>query len=213
MLKFIKKYYVATFAGFFVGTLVKELLSKSNNTLPKSLLIAFVTGLVISLIAGTLYYFQDTKWGPKKRNKLFTKRPFSDLLMNRFIQKDDAVVGIINGYTVTVAYTWPNGHSAIAVNVLFDKDFTALYKGSIADIKERNKPKKGLFPENYLWNEASIGYLIPYNFGAPSYDKVLSTAEMMIEVLRAERLPAVGYEDKNKPKLAAGESTRFGVAG
>jgi hypothetical protein len=194
----IKKYYLLTFVGFFMATAIKTFLNESKNSFVKNSLITFVTAFAISLIAGTLYYFQDTKWGPNKRNKMFTKKPFSDLFMNGFIQKGDTAVGTINRYTIIVNYVWPNGVSAILVNVLFDKNTTA----NISDIKKRNKS---------IWGEDVIGKLLTYNFTPPSYEKVLSAAEAMTSILKAEGLPPTGYEDKSK--LAAGELTNFAFVG
>ncbi|MBD1384874.1 hypothetical protein IDJ75_06260 [Mucilaginibacter rigui] len=203
MWNIIKKYYLATFAGMFAATLIKILLDKHTETFYRALLIALATAFVISLIAGTLFYFQDTKWGPKKRKKLFDKSPFVDLLMNRFIQKDYAAVGVINGYTVIVSYTWPNGGAAIAVNVLFDKDFAARYNGDIDNIKNRNKL--------YTWTEGAVGDLLTYNYRRPSYYKIMETAEVLINVLKAEGLSATNYKDNEKPELATGNITRFGA--
>ena len=210
MRNIIKKYYLATFIGFFVATGIKSLLDESTNTVGKKLLITFVTAFAISLIAGTLFYFIDTKWGPKKRKRLFNKSPFSDLLMNRFVQQDDAAIGVIGGYTVAVLYTWPNGSSAISISVFFDRDLAERYKGGIKEIKERNiaATKAGC-----TWDEGTINYLIDYSFKLPAYEKIISKAEMMIAFLKADGLPADKFEGAEKPKPATGNIARFGAAG
>jgi hypothetical protein len=197
----IKKYYLLTFIGFFVATGIKTFTTESTHSFLKNALITVVTAFVVSLIAGTLYYFLDTKWGPNKRRKMFGKKPFSDLFMNGFVQKDDVAVGVIDGYTVVVSYTWPNGVSTIAVNVLFDKDVAARYYGDIRDVRKRNK--------NYIWNEGAVGRPLAYDFTPPRYDKVMETAETLIGVLKTEGLTATKYKDGEKPTLAAGELKSF----
>jgi hypothetical protein len=197
----IKKYYLLTFFSAFVVTGIKTFTTESTHSFIKNALITVVSAFVISLIAGTLYYFLDTKWGPNKRKKMFGKKPFSELFMNGFVQKDDVAIGVLNRYTVVVSYTWPNGVSTIAVNVLFDKDFAALYKGDIDDIRKRNRA--------YTWNEGAVGRLLAYNFIPPTYDKVMETAQTLIGVLQAEGLSATGYKDTEKPNLAAGDIKSF----
>ena len=201
----IKKYYLLTFIGFFVATGIKTFTTESTHSFTKNALITVVTAFAVSLIAGTLYYFLDTKWGPNKRKKMFGKKPFSELFMNGFIQKDDVATGVINSYTVVVNYAWPNGVSTIAINVLFDKDFAARYNGDIADLKKRNKA--------YIWNEGAVGRLLTYNFVPPTYDKVMETAEKLISVLKAEGLPPTDRKDKEQPKLAMGDTTSFHAVG
>jgi hypothetical protein len=198
MWNIIKKYYLLTFIGFFIATGIKTFTIESTHSLTKNALITVVTAFVVSLIAGTLYYFLDTKWGPNKRKKMFSKKPFSELFMNGFVQKDDVAVGVLNRYTVVVSYSWPNGVSTIAVNVLFDKDFALLYKG---DNKRRNRA--------YIWKEGAVGRLLAYNFVPPTYDKIMETAETLIGVLQTEGLSATGYKDNEKPSLATGDTTSF----
>lgn len=207
MWNIIKKYYLLTFIGFFVATGIRTFTTESTHSFIKNALITVVTALVISLIAGTLYYFLDTKWGPNKRKKMFGKKPFTELFINGFVQKDDVAAGIVGCYTVIVNYAWPNGVSAIAINVLFDKDFAARYKGDIGDIKSRNK--------SYTWNEGAVGRLLTYNFIPPTYDKIMETAETLISVLKAEGLSPIDSKakDKQQPKLAAGDTTIFHAAG
>jgi hypothetical protein len=207
MWNIIKKYYLLTFIGFFVATGIKTFTTESTHSFIKNALITVVTAFVVSLIAGTLYYFLDTKWGPNKRIKMFSKKPFTELFMNGFVQKDDVAAGIVDRYMVIVNYSWPNGVSAIGINVLFDKDFAARYNGDIADVKSRNKP--------YLWNEGAVGRLLTYNFSPPSYNKILETAEKMISVLKTEGLPPTNSKDKDKqqPKLATGNTTSFHAMG
>ncbi|MFD0764932.1 hypothetical protein ACFQZI_08700 [Mucilaginibacter lutimaris] len=214
MLRFIKKYYLATFAGFFVGALIKELLTKSDNSFAKNLLIALVTAFAVSLIAGTLFYFKDTRWGPKTRGKLFNKKPFTDLFMAGFKQHDDVLVGVVNRYTVIVNYTWPNGVSAIAINVLFDSAASNLTKDRITEIRIRHKFKlKGLLNQEYMMKDGVIGWMLTYNFTLPKYEEIISVAEGMIEVLKLEGLKPVECNKNEKPNLVAGEVTSFGFAG
>jgi hypothetical protein len=208
MWKIIKKYYLATFAGMFAATLIKQFLSKHTGTIYNSLLVAIVAAFLMSLVVGTVFYFQDIKWGPKRRKKLFNKSPFSDLLMNRFVQEDDAVVGVIDGYNVAVLYTWPNGSWAVSISVFFDVDFAERYRGGTENIKERNKAAE---KEGCTWDEGVINYLIDYSFKLPSYEKVISKAEMMIGFLKAEGLPAAKFDDTERPKPATGNVERFGA--
>ncbi|MBB5394453.1 hypothetical protein [Mucilaginibacter sp. AK015] len=211
MWHFVKKYYLATFLGFLAATLLKELLNRSDRTFVHSFVVAVIVAFVISVVAGTIYYFQDTKWGPNKRKKLFTKPPFSHLLMNRFVQEDDAAVGVIDGYNVVVLYTWPNGGSAISISVFFDMDFANRYKGGIEEISKRNKVAA---KEGFAWgNEGMISYLIDYSFKLPTYEKIMQRAEMMIAILKAEGLPADKLDDAEKPMPATGNVARFGFAG
>lgn len=214
MLKAIKKYYLATFLGFFAATLTKNLISESHIIFWKNLVIALAAGFAASLIAGTLFYFKDTKWGPKKREKFYNRKPFTDLFMSGFKQQGDALVGTINKYTVIINYTWPNGTSAIAINVLFDGAKANLSKEQIADIRKRHKFKlKGFLDQEYIINDGVIGWPLAYNFTPPTYEEIMSVATNLVEVLKVEGLMPVEYQSKEKPKLAAGEVTSFGFAG
>ena len=201
MLNIIKKYYIAPFAGVLVVTALKTFTKESTKSFAENITTVLLSTLVISLVVGTVYYLQDTKWGPNKRDKAFNKSPFSDLLMNRFVIKDNAVVGIVNGFTVVVAYVWPHGASAVAVNVLFDPNICALYKGDLEDIKERNHTT-GILSQDYTWTNGSIGYVHDDTFTLPAYDTVLKMASTMISVLKAEGLQPISYEESEKRKLA-----------
>jgi hypothetical protein len=113
---------------------------------------------------------------------MFTKKPFTALFMNGFVQKDDdTAVGTVDRYTVIVNYVLAKwGFGDFSINVLFDKDFTVT-KANISDIKKRNKPS--------IWNEGAIGKLLTYNFTPPSYEKVSwkLPQKLMIKYLKEQK--------------------------
>ena len=120
MKKFLRGYFVPPFAGFFVVFCLQGLFGKSVNTWQQNIGIAFLFASVIALFIGLIYYYYDTKWGPRKRTNMLLKSPFTELQLQGFQIEENYCWGIIDGYTVFVSFSWHTGHSAIHVEVLFN---------------------------------------------------------------------------------------------
>jgi hypothetical protein len=83
----------------------------------------------------------DTKWGPAKRKKLLSKPPFTQLFENGFSRNGEMAVGVVQGYIITIFYTWTAGKSAIHLNALFDTGFHVHSSEDVLkDIIYRNPP-------------------------------------------------------------------------
>lgn len=192
----IKRYYLFTFIGLTILFTLKLIATTSSRTLQEDLLIILAISLPSSLIIGTLYYFQDTKWGPKKREKRFSKTPFKQLLSNGFKREANFAIGNICGYTVIIAYTWHTGKPAINIDVLFDlrslNDF--ITPEEIKQIHKRNKRLSIWSNHNFSWTRNSIGHLIEYSFDPPSYKHVIVKAEEMIAILIKEGLKPISLD-------------------
>lgn len=211
MKSIIKQYYLIPFIGFLVLFSLKGFSLKSPNTFLENALIVTGGALLLSVIVGTIYYFVDTKWGPSKRKKKLLKPPFSDLLAAGFQIKEDFILGSIEGYTVIVMYTWPEGKSAIQVDVLFDPrisdDFISME--DVDRIEKRNK-KPGVWANNnFNWTRNSIGHVMEYTFKAPSHQKILDKSKEMTGILMKEGLVPISYEKNEEimQKLEAAAET------
>src|SRR5262245_6516169 len=112
-MKTIKQYYFFPFVGFLIMLGLKTINIKSPNSPLENAMILIGGALLLSLIVGTIYYFLDTRWGPAKREKKFSKSPFRELLDLGFKREKDFIVGTVNGFTTIVMYQWPGGRSAI----------------------------------------------------------------------------------------------------
>ena len=196
MWKIIKRYYLFSFIGFLILFAIQGIGIKSPNTPLENFLIVLVGAFVLSAIIGTLYYFQDTKWGPKKREKRFSKTPLKQLLESGFKREGDFVTGTVEGYTVIVVYVWPGGKSAINIDVLFDPRFLGGFH-SPADIKQiekRNKKSSTWTNNNYLWTLNSIGLQLEYTFTPPSAEKVITRTKELVDILVKENLKPITLE-------------------
>ena len=196
MKSIIKQYYFFPFILFLILFVLQAFVLKSPNSPLQNALIVVIGALVLSFIVGTIYYFQDTKWGRAKREKKFSKPPFKDLLIIGFKRKGDFIMGSINGYTVIVMYTWHTGKSAIKIDILFDPQFSSrfLTMDEVIQLEKRNK-KSNLWKANQLnWTRNSIEHLIEYNFSPPDYTEILTKAEEMVGILIKEGLNPISYE-------------------
>jgi hypothetical protein len=202
MKKIIRQYYLFTFVGFFVVFSLQSLVVKSPNSFLENLLIAGAGALVLSLTIGTIYYFLDTKWGPAKREKRFSKPPFTELIDAGFQRENDCVIRTIDGYSVMVMYTWHTGKPAIEVTVLFDPRYLdGFFTGDdINQFEKRNRDKRWWSARTFSWARNSISHSLEYNFSPPSYRKVIASAEAIIEILIREGLRPIG-RDKSEEIL------------
>ena len=198
----VKKYYLGTFILLFIALCFKTIGTKSTNTPWFNFLIILAFSLGLTLIVGTLYYFQDTKWGPNRKKRLFNKKPFVDLLQNGFIKQDDLFIGNVSNYTVVITYIWPGGKPTIEVGVMFHPKTNGIFNTpeEIKLIAKRNK--RGFLSEGYVWSLGSVTDLIGYNFKTPTYDMLLSKAQAMINILIKENLQPISYPDSEKLLLA-----------
>ena len=189
----IKKYYLFPFVGFIILFAVKTIGVKSPNTPQENFLIILLGALLLSTIIGTIYYFLDTKWGPKKREKRFFKTPFKQLLEGGFRREDDFITGTVNGYTIIVMYVWPGGKSAINIDVLFDPRFLHgfLSAEDIRQIEKRNKKSSFWTNHNYLWTLNSVGLSLEYTLTPPSAEKVITRAKELVDILIKEGLKPI----------------------
>jgi hypothetical protein len=175
MWSLLKKYYFFPFVSFIILFCIKAIGIKSPNTLQENVLLVLVGALSLSAFVGTLYYFLDTKWGPKKREKRFTKTPFKQLLEGGFRREEDYILGTVNCYTVIVRYVWPGGSSAVKIDVLFDPRCSSSFisPDAIKQIEKRNKKSSFWSTDNYLWTLNSVGLLLEYSINPPSAQKVI----------------------------------------
>jgi hypothetical protein len=194
----IRKYYLGLFIIFLVIFSIGVVVNTSSpNTTAQNILIVIVGALLIAVPCGTIYYLQDTRWGPRKREKRFLKSPFKELLANGFVRKENLATGKINDYTAIVMYSWEGGKPAITIDILFDlgvKDASAA-DSMIKEISKRNKPSDKFFGLPYNWSKNSIGSRFEYNFTPPSYEKIMQQGEKLTEVLIRERLHTMSLEE------------------
>lgn len=198
-----RKYYLPTFLGGLVTLLLGVIGVKSPNSTLQNVLIILVGALCISLMAGTLYYFQDTRWGPKKREKRFGKPPFTQLLENGFKREGDFVTSIIRQYAVVVMYTWEDAQPAIQMVVFFDSRLVgnSLSTSDIRQIEKKYKKPGFWHNHRFSWFEDSISRPILYNFSPPKYDAVMAVTHHMIDILIAENFKPISLEESKKMAL------------
>lgn len=193
----IKKYYLFPFIGFLVLLALKTWGIKSPNSSLENNMILLGGALLLSLIVGTIYYFQDTKWGPAKREKKFSKSPFKDLIDVGFERKGDFIVGKINDYATIVMYTWESGKPGIKIDLLFNPKPSTDFL-TMRDIDQLEKRNKNMWKNTFYWTRNSIGQLIEYNFSPPSFQKIIAKAEKMSDILIKEGMRPISYEENEE---------------
>lgn len=196
MWKIIKGYYLFPFVGFLILLTIKTIGIKSPNTPLQNLLILMGGALLLAAIVGTIYYFLDTKWGPRKREKRFGKPPFRELLQQGFTRVDHFLAGTAKGYTVVVQFVWPGGKSAIRVDVLFDPRplGSILSQQDLKELEKRYRKSSIWNDQRYEWTANSLGLLMPYNFSPPKAQAVLEKAKELVDILTRERLQPITLE-------------------
>ena len=196
----IRNYYLFLFILFFVLFSISAFTTDSPNSVIVILLIAFAGALVISLSCGTLYYFRDTKWGPKRREKMMIRAPFHKLLQHGFIRKDNLFYGKINGYTTVVRYTRADDKKIIKVKVLFDPRIAGqwLSREMLNDLSNRNKPANTFTGLSYVWTKNSIEQTFEYILEPPTYDMITKQAEVFTQILTLERLKPINFEEAER---------------
>lgn len=193
----IKKYYLFPFIGFLVLLALKTWGIKSPNSSLENNMILLGGALLLSLIVGTIYYFQDTKWGPAKREKKFSKSPFKDLIDVGFERKGDFIVGKINDYATIVMYTWESGKPGIKIDLLFNPKPSTDFL-TMRDIDQLEKRNKNIWTNTFYWTRNSIGQLIEYNFSTPSFQKIIAKAEKMSDILIKEGMRPISYDENEE---------------
>jgi hypothetical protein len=193
----VRKYYVGLFIGFLVMCTIISVVRKSHNNFAENAVIIVAASFFASLVCGTLFYLQDTRWGPRKREKRLLKSPFKELFENGFTRKGNLAVGMVNGYTMVIMYIWDGGKPAIKVDALFDLGISTDpdTENMIREISKRNKPSNAVFDQPYAWTKNSIGYRLEYSFSPPSYKEVVKKVEKLTEVLIRERLRTMSLEE------------------
>jgi hypothetical protein len=200
MKKSVVGYYLLPFIGFLVIFLLKAFFGHSNRSVFGGIVLAVGVALLGALVSGTIYFFYDTRWGPKKRTRMLSKSPFKELKEQGFRELEEFVWSTINGYTVVVSYAWFTGKSAINIEVLFHpKPFGQfLTREEIKELSKRNRPGNFFTARELTWQRNSIGDMMEYNFKPPSYEKVLTRASELTEILAKENLRPVTIQESEK---------------
>ena len=196
----IRNYYLFLFILFFVLFSISAFSTDSPNSVTVNLLIAFAGALVISLSCGTLYYFRDTKWEPRRREKMMIRSPFPQLLQEGFTRKNSLFHGRINAYTAVTQYSLDNGKKAIKLDVLFDPRVAGqlMTHEMLNEISNRNKPLNKFTDPSYTWTKNSIGQTFEYNLKPPTYDMIIKQAELFTRILTLERLKPINFEEAER---------------
>jgi hypothetical protein len=197
MKSIIKQYYFFPFILFLILFVLKTFAIKSPNSRLQNILIVVIGALAGSIIVGTIYYFQDTKWGPAKRKKRLSKSPFKDLIDIGFERKDDFIVGKINDYTTIVMYTWESGKPGIKIDLLFNPRPSTDFL-TARDIDQFEKRHKNVWKNPLYWTRNSIGQLFEYNFSPPSFKKIIVKAKEMSDILIKEGMRPISYEENEQ---------------
>ena len=200
MWKIIKQYYLLTFIVILIGFSIRVVGTKSPNTVLENFLVLLVASFIVSAAVGTIYYFMDTKWGPKKREKRLLKAPFIQLLEKEFNRQGDFLTGTIDGYTANVMFVWLSGNSAIQIEVLFDPRSLpgAISFDEIKQMEKRyRKPGFWLNQEHqeHEWTRSSVAFSLPYNFSPPSAEDVIRKAQDITDMLIKENIKPISLED------------------
>ena len=196
-MKIIRKYYLGFFVTFSLIFFLSIFVKNSPNSFGLNVLIGLAGAFVISVVCGTLYYLQDTRWGPARKRRAFLKPPFTQLQASGFTRQDEVAVGLIDGYTVIVNFIWPGGKEALRLDLLFDIGLPpdANVDEMLKDISKRNKSNNRWTGLPYIWTRNSVGCMFEYTFKPPPADKLLSKARELADVLKKERLRPMSYAD------------------
>jgi len=163
-------------------------------------MICLACAVLASIIVGTLYYMNATRWGPAKRKKRLLRSPFTELFQNGFTKQGDMAIGNIQGYTIVIHYIWLSGKSAIRLDALFDVGFHVYDSEDVLkDIINRNPPANRFSDLAHEWTRHSISCMFEYHFNPPSYEKLKAKAEEFASILLREELVAITLDDVSQP--------------
>ena len=196
ILTVIRRYYLNLFIGFILLFLVIPSSTDTPGPSSKNIPMRIGWALLLTIVCGTLYYLQNTKWGPARRKKILLKSPFTELFQNGFIQNGDAAIGNVNGYTVLIFYTWISRKSAIKMEILFGIDFHVYNHDEVLrDIIHRNPPRNRFSDTAEEWTRNSVYCRFEYYFRPPSYKKLKAKAEELTAILLRENLVPLSLKD------------------
>ena len=104
MIKVLKSYYLLPWVGLSLLFLFKGLIGDSVQHLIDTIITGQIFAIVLTLVAGSIYYFVDVKWGPKEREKRLQKTPFKELKTIGFKNENDSLIGKFKDFEVVARY-------------------------------------------------------------------------------------------------------------
>ncbi len=124
MFKILKKYYLSYLIFISILFFLTSLVGESVNSLYEDLIFGQTLAIILAFFIGTIYFFWDTKWGPKKRKKLLSKSPFLEFKKLGFKEINDEIIGFYNNYQVKISYEWMGFDSkpCIQANIYFKQE-------------------------------------------------------------------------------------------
>jgi hypothetical protein len=194
-MKIFRSYYLPWFIGLSIIFGLKILFSNSPNSLLNNIIFCLSLSLGISGIVGTLYYFEDTNWGPKRRIRKMKKSPFKEFLELGFTEGKESIVGKIEGYTITVTYLWIgySGKPSIDMRIFFNpiKNNSIIPKYYFKELSEKYK-------RDFLWNINGISYEWEFNFFPTKFSIIMNKIKDGLAILKKENLGPIGENELEK---------------
>lgn len=156
--------------------------------------------MIGTLIIGTVWYLQDTRWGPAKRKKKLLKPPLLNLFDFGFREMEEMMAGIRDGYTVFVYYTWETGKQGIRIDVLYNPySLGQLIGFEDLDLIIKRQSESGFMKKYEMqWTRNAFGTVMEYTFIPPKMEEVIQKIDRVIAMLKDENLKPYSMEEAEK---------------
>ncbi len=130
-----------------------------------------IIALSISILFGSLFYFYDIYFGPKKRISELNKYPFTEFLKIGFERKENYLIGKINGFVTIISYDWrgKNGFPSVYGIIIFEPKI----KGKFLNNYDLNKFQKSIKDKFNFWEFGQLRTEWSYIKGKPNHKLII----------------------------------------
>jgi len=196
MFKILKTYYLVPWIGLSILFLIRALFGKSVKPLSEDIIVGQIFALVLTLFVGTIYFFLDTKWGPKERKKRLKKTPFKELIKIGFEEKENQLIGTYHNYQILAKYQWSGseGKPSIILHTLFNpkKGDEFIHESKIKDLNKKYKKHR------IKWGLGNAFYEWSFNFCPPKFEKIEAFLVDSVKYAKEEKFDPITLTDTEK---------------
>ncbi len=196
MFKILKTYYLVPWIALSILFLIKASFGESINSLSEDLIVGQIFAIVLTFFVGTIYFFLDTKWGPKERKKRLQRTPFKELIEIGFEEKENQLIGTYNNYQILAQYQWSGseGKPSIILHTLFNpkKDNVFIHESKIKDLNKKYKKHR------IKWRLGSVFYEWSFNFRPPKFEKIEAFLVDSVKYVKEETFDPITLTETEK---------------